>query len=334
MLNQIDLFRVDLNLLVLFETVVEERHVGRSAQRLNLSPSAISHGLGRLRTLLGDPLFLKTPKGVVPTDRAEELASPITDILARIRSVVATAEPFDPMRSTRRFTIGAPDGVSSVFLPPLLGLLAKTAPGVVIGIRQLLPRKGEPTPDLAWRDALAELEARDMDIAIIPQAEFPVRFASRLLYEEDFIIAARQGHTFMADPTLQHYCAARHLVVSHTGDTRGFVDNVLASHGLSRKVALTVPNFMFALAVLAGSDLISALPRGFVEIHAARFGVVSVNPPLPLEHFAINIVAPQVAMRDEGVAWLVRLLQTSMAVAIGKTSARNGSQLSTRKADT
>jgi DNA-binding transcriptional LysR family regulator len=311
MLNQIDLSRIDLNLLVLFETVMEERHVGRSAQRLNLSPSAISHGLGRLRTLLDDPLFLRTPKGVVPTDRAEELAAPIADILARIRGVVATAAPFDPARSTRRFTIGAPDGVSSVFLPPLLELLAGAAPGVVISVRQLLPRQGEPAPDLAWRDALGELEARDMDIAVIPQAEFPARFAHRLLYQEDFVIAARQGHAFMAGPTLASYCAMQHLVVSHTGDTYGFVDNVLASHGLSRQVALTVPNFLFALAILAGSDLISALPRRFVEMHAARFGVVSVDPPMQLGRFPINIVVPQVAMRDEGVAWLVGLLQTS-----------------------
>jgi len=312
---------------------MEERHVGRSAQRLNLSPSAISHGLGRLRTLLGDPLFLKTPKGVVPTDRAEELAAPIADVLARIRSVVATAEPFNPMRSTRRFTIGAPDGVSSVFLPPLLGLLAKTAPGVAIGIRQLLPRQGEPTPDLAWRDALAELEARDMDIAIMPHDSFPVRFAHRLLYEEDFVIAARAGHPFIAEATLPNYCAMQHLVVSHTGDTHGFVDNALAAQGLSRRVALTVPNFMFALAALAGGNLISALPRRFVEMHAARFGVVYADVPLPLVRFGLNIVAPQVAMRDEGVAWLVGLLQASMDTAANKTSDRSRSRLAARSPD-
>src|SRR5688572_9671851 len=120
MLNQTDLSRMDLNLLVLFEAVLEERHVGRAAERLNLSPSAISHGLGRLRRLLNDPLFVRTPKGVVPTDRASELAAPIADVLARIRRVVATAEPFDPATSTRRFTIGAPDGVSSVLLTGLL----------------------------------------------------------------------------------------------------------------------------------------------------------------------------------------------------------------------
>ena len=101
----------------------KSRHVGRAADRLNLSPSAVSHGLGRLRRLLNDPLFLRTPKGVVPTARAIDLAEPIADILARVRSVISTSEPFDPATSTRRFTIGAPDGVSAVFLPPLLDVL-------------------------------------------------------------------------------------------------------------------------------------------------------------------------------------------------------------------
>src|SRR3977135_2471103 len=106
MLSEIDLSRADLNLLVLFETVLEARHVGRAADSLNLSPSAVSHGLGRLRRLLNDPLFLRTPKGVVPTARALELAGPITEVLARVRSVIATAEPFDAATSKRRFTIG------------------------------------------------------------------------------------------------------------------------------------------------------------------------------------------------------------------------------------
>ena len=123
MLNQIDLSRIDLNLLVLFEAVFQERHVGRSAERLHLSPSAVSHGLGRLRTLLGDPLFLKTPKGVVPTERALQLATPVAEILAHVRGIVSSATPFDPHHSTRRFVIGAPDGISAVILPPLLEML-------------------------------------------------------------------------------------------------------------------------------------------------------------------------------------------------------------------
>src|SRR5262245_58319703 len=108
MLNEINLARADLNLLVLFEAVFRERRVARTAERLNLTPSAVSHGLSRLRLRLNDPLFLRTPRGVVPTVRAVELAAPIADILARSRNVLATAEPFDPATSKRRFVIGAP----------------------------------------------------------------------------------------------------------------------------------------------------------------------------------------------------------------------------------
>ena len=234
-MNQIDLSRADLNLLVLFEILMEERHAGRSAERLNLSPSAVSHGLGRLRKLLGDPLFLRTPKGVVPTARATELAAPVSEILARIRGVVSSGAPFDPARSTRRFVIGAPDGTSAVFLPPLLEALRKTAPGIDIGVRQILPVQGQPTPDLAWKQALADLEAREMDIAVIPFDDVPVRFHKQTLYEEDFVIAARAGHPFQKAPGLRNYCAMQHLVVSHTGDPYGFVDVELARQGLARR---------------------------------------------------------------------------------------------------
>src|SRR3954469_16796368 len=107
MLNQINLSRADLNLLVLFEAVYEERHVGKAAERLSLTASAVSHGLGRLRQLLNDPLFLRTPTGVAPSARASELAAPIADALAQVRSVISTASPFDPATSRRRFIIGA-----------------------------------------------------------------------------------------------------------------------------------------------------------------------------------------------------------------------------------
>jgi DNA-binding transcriptional LysR family regulator len=304
MLNEIDLSRIDLNLLVLFQVVLEERHVGRAAERLNLTPSAVSHGLGRLRRLFNDPLFLRTPKGVVPTAHAADLAGPIADVLARVRSVIATAEPFDPARSTRRFTIGAPDGTAAVFLPPLLAELRQSAPGINISVRQLLPPPGETSPERAWRFTFAELEARAMDLAIIPTDHIPARFDYRCVYEEDFVVAMRAGHSFADNPTLERYCQMQHLVVSHGGDPHGFVDEVLAKHGRSRRVALTVPNFMFALAVIAETDLICALPRRFVAMHAARFGVLGLDAPLPLVNSRINAITPKVAMMDAGLAWL------------------------------
>jgi DNA-binding transcriptional LysR family regulator len=308
MLNEIDLSRFDLNLLVLFQIVLEERHVGRAAENLNLSPSAVSHGLGRLRRLLNDPLFLRTPKGVVPTARAMELANPIADILARARRVVATAEPFNPADSTRRFTLGAPDGVSAVVLPPLLADLYRLAPRIDISVRQLLPPQGTRSFERAWEPIISDLEARAMDIAIAPLDDIPSRFVVRTLYEEDFVMVARVGHKFANDPTLERFCEMQHLLVSLTGDAYGFVDEALARQGLSRRIALTVPNFMMALALIAETDLIGALPRKLVAMHAQRFGLTSVEAPLPPMLYRIRAIAPKVALMDVGLAWLFDVL--------------------------
>ncbi|KZE33692.1 hypothetical protein AVW15_17735 [Chelatococcus daeguensis] len=152
-----------------------------------------------------------------------------------------------------------------------------------------------------------------MDIAVIPSGPVPARFHVRTLYAEDFVIAMRAGHPFFMQPTLEHYSKMRHLVVSFTGNPFGFIDEFLANEGISRRIALTVPSFMFALAVLAETDLISALPRRFVAMHAARFGVVARDPPLGLTRFHLRAVAPEVALMDTGVAWLFDILEGTVA---------------------
>jgi DNA-binding transcriptional LysR family regulator len=309
MLNEIDLSRADLNLLVLFETVLAERHVGRAADKLSLSASAVSHGLGRLRRLLNDPLFLRTPKGVVPTARATELAEPVADILARIRNVVATAEPFDPTKSTRRFMLGAPDGALAALLPQLLAALNRTAPGVDLGVQQLLPARGARTAERAWEPTMADLEARALDVAVIPIETIPARFVGRVLFEEDFVVAARPGHPFARNPTLDCYCESQHLLVSASGDAHGFFDMILAGRGRSRRVAVTVPNFMMALAVVAETNLVASLPRRLVATHAARFGLVTNELPLSYPHSIVRAVATKAAMMDAGIAWLVDMLE-------------------------
>jgi DNA-binding transcriptional LysR family regulator len=295
MLQETDLSQIDLNLLVLFEVIMRERHVGRTAARLHLSPSAVSHGLARLRRVLHDPLFLKHPKGVVPTDRASELAAPIADILERIRGVVAHAEGFEALSSTRRFTLGAPDAVFGVVLPPLLAALAKRGPQVDLSVRPMLPQS-----------ALADLDARQADLALQPLVEIPPRFHAARLYEEEFAIAMRAGHPLGPKLTLDRYCAAKHVLVSMTGDPHGVVDAKLKKLGRARRVAATVPNFLFALAVVAETDLIAAVPR-HAATYAQRLGVVLAEPPAPLAPLAgsaIQVIATRAAMADPGVAWL------------------------------
>src|ERR1044072_6906390 len=137
MLNRTNLARIDLNLLVLFEAVLEERHVARAAARLHVSPSAVSHGLGRLRELMQDPLFLRQPKGVVPTERARQLAAPVADVLERARQVISRA----------------PDAVSAVLLPPLLAELRREAPGIDLAVRNLIGRFDASFAELDQRTA-------------------------------------------------------------------------------------------------------------------------------------------------------------------------------------
>src|SRR5262245_4487735 len=308
MLNEIDLASADLNLLVVFDVVLRERHVGRAARHLHVSPSAVSHGLARLRRLFRDPLFLRTPKGVVPSARAMELAEPIADVLARVRSVVSSAEPFEAARATRRFVIGAPDGLPLVFLPPLVAGLRATAPGIDIGLRELLPVESVRSTGRVWERALADLDARAMDIAVLPVDDVPVRFVAQALYEDDFVIAMRAGHPLADELTLDRFCGAPHLLVSLTGDAVGFVDEILARQGRSRRIAVTVPNFMTALAMIAETDLIAALPRALVSGHGQRFGVVHIEAPLDLPRFRIHAVAARSAVMDAGVAWLLEAL--------------------------
>jgi DNA-binding transcriptional LysR family regulator len=307
MLNKTNLARIDLNLLVLFEAVLEELHVGRAAARMHISPSAVSHGLGRLRRLLNDPLFLRQPKGVVATERARQLAAPVADILERTRQVMENAGKFDPAKSARRFMIGAPDAASAVLLPPLLADMRRDAPGIDLGVRNLVGR---------FDSALDELDQRVIDVALLPLADVPARFVTRTLYDEDFVIVRRVGHPIGKRLTLARYCAALHLVVSVSGDPHGMVDEFLAERGMKRRVVLTVSNFSQALAIVAESDLVAAMPRRFVARHAKRFEVVSSEPPAPFMSSPIRAIVPRVATTDGGLSWLLGMLESAARASL------------------
>ena len=208
MLNSVQLASVDLNLLVLCDVVLRERSVARAAQALHLSPSAVSHGLARLRRLFADPLFLRVPKGVVPTERALQLAAPIAEILARVGHVVASATPFSPATSARRFTLGMADSTAATLIPALLASVRRMAPSIDICVLHLFPQT-----------ALADLETRSVDLAIAAVDEVPARFIAQVVFQEDFVIAARAGHPFLKKPSLKSYCDARHVLASLRGDS-------------------------------------------------------------------------------------------------------------------
>jgi DNA-binding transcriptional LysR family regulator len=322
MLNQTELARADLNLLVLFQIVLEERHVGRAAARLNLTSSAVSHALGRLRRLLNDPLFLRTPKGVVPTARALALGPPVAEILTRVETVVVSAAPFDPATSSRRFLIGAPDAVLASAMVPLLRSIAAKAPGIDVGLIHLMPVQRGGSVEQPWQQGLNMLEARELDLAMLPLRSAPPRFEARKIYDEDFVLAMRMGHALRKTPTAAAFARSQHVLVSVSGEPHGFVDDILAEQGLKRRIVLTVPNFMTALVQLSNSDLVAALPRRLVAHYAGRFALAYAELPFVRKPDTIRAVATKAAMRDAGIAWLMEIVVDSIAAVRNPVNAR------------
>lgn len=273
---------------------------------LNLSPSAVSHGLGRLRRLLNDPLFLRTPRGVIPTERALDLAPRIAEVLQGVRGVLAGAVPFDPATSTRRFRLGTGDAFLCVYGPAMVSRLATAAPGVGLSTLHIVPSFRQSPSEGAWDHVLEMLEARELDLALLPSwTTSPPRFVARPVVKDRLVAATRAGHPYALDPTLDTYCAAHHLVVSLRGDPVTVTDGMLTGLGRGRTVTMTVPNFSSALFLAAGSDLIVSLPESLVAAHGAAFGLVATPLPYEIPHNSILAVTTKAALQDAGVAWAV-----------------------------
>ncbi len=194
--------------------------------------------------------------------------------------------------------VGAPDAIAAVVWPLLIPLLRHEAPRIDLGFRHIFPQS-----------VIAELDAGAIDVALSPfDASIPARFVSRAMFDEEFVVAARRGHPFFAAPSLRRYCQELHLLVSISADTSGYVDGVLAEKGLSRRVAFSVPSFMLALAVLAETDLLGALPSTLVASQGARFGISSVRAPFAGRRWEVGAVIPKVALADPAIAWLADTL--------------------------
>ena len=309
MLNRAHLARVDLNLLLVFDLLFEERNAGRVAHRLHLSPSAVSHALKRLRLLLKDPLFLPNSKGMIPTERAESLAAPIRQIVEQAVGIIASAEEFDPTTTTRRFRIGAPDGAIAFLIPEIMQHVQASAPTIDLSVLQVLPSRTSISPDQAWHGTLNELDSGRLDIAVLPHNPGQNRFHSVPLYSEDFVVVARRRHAFARDPSLEAFTSACHVLVSAAGDTAGFIDGLLEERGLERRIALTVPSFHMALAAISASDLIGALPRRFATQAARSDNVEIAEPPFPMLSNDLHAILPRAALLDQGTAWLLEVLK-------------------------
>ena len=298
-MHEIDLARCDLNLLVVFEALMAERHVGRAAQRLCLSQSATSHALGRLRAMLDDPLFVRHPKGVEPTARGTALAGPIAQLLGQARAIVTPEAPFDPARLNRSFIIGATDYAVFVVLAPLLAQLQTRAPRLDL---RILPVDSTSVASAFDRGGL------DFAIGSFPDA--PHRLEATALFEERFVGVVRRGHPALTAGRmpLERFVATPQALISLAGDAHGRVDDALAAIGLNRRIAVTVAHFLALPFVIGSSEMIGVLAERAAVRLAETAGLSLFPLPLEIPSWTVHLLRPRQLRDRPEVRWFAELL--------------------------
>ncbi|HEY6558871.1 MAG TPA: LysR family transcriptional regulator [Polyangiaceae bacterium] len=296
-----------------FDALVRETNVTRAAQTVGITQSAMSHALRRLRELLDDPLLVRGKGGMLLTPRAEALAVPVRSGLLTLARALEQPPLFEAASATRRFCVASPDLFDVLAVPSLLERIRREAPGVDIAVQSA------NDPRLRER-----LETGDIDVAVVPRMDGPNGDAApdtgllqRTLFRDRFICLMRADHpAFQMSASrrrssatrrslsLELYAQLSHVMVSQTGEGTSLVDRMLEARGLTRRIALRIPHFYSALAIVAKSDLILTAPSALAQVAPAKLPVVALAPPLALPRHSVNLLWHQRFSSDPGHAWL------------------------------
>jgi DNA-binding transcriptional LysR family regulator len=301
-MHQTNLAAVDLNLLVALRALLHERHVTRAAKSVGLSQPAMSHALGRLRELFDDPLLVRTPRGMQPTPRAEEIAPALGRALEDLGRIVTAPEEFDPARSRRAFTLIADDYTELVLFPKLLARIWKDAPGIDIRVR---PQHARSLDDL--------VEGR-ADFAFVPairQRSTSSGVVIQNVLHEDYVCVVRADHPRVKKKiSLADYLALPHALIAPRGESGSVVDSALGRLRRSRRVAVEIPHFLVAPHVVRATDVVLILAERVAAVMAKPFGLRVLEPPaeLGLTGFDVFFAWHERQRSDAAHAWLRRLL--------------------------
>ncbi|CAB3695911.1 PCP degradation transcriptional activation protein [Achromobacter animicus] len=285
---------VDLNLLVVFNELHKHGRVSAAAESLGISQPGVSNALSRLRKLLGDELFLRTSRGMVPTPYAESLAQPIADALAALQGTLNARLAFDPARSERSFVIGVNDVGETYFLPRLMRALDQVAPGVTI--------RTVRTTSIDVRD---EMERGRMDLAMGFLPGLKGGFFQRRLFRQPYVCIFRQDHPLArSGVSARQFRAAEHVAIVSEGTGHGVVDEVIARAGIRRRLRLTVPHFMAVGPVLQATDMIAVVPQRFADCACGPFGLAAAPCPVKIPESVINVFWHARNHREAANQWL------------------------------
>lgn len=277
-----DFHGVDLNLLVAFNALMNERNVTRAATQVGVSQPAMSAALSRLRNLVGDPLFQRGSTGLIPTPRARDLAVPVASALRQIELAMVTQPVFEPGATSVTFKLGLQDYPTLVLLPKLLEALERTLPGMSLNVHSFNDRDA----------AVDLLDAGVIDAAIgVAPMHTDARILTRPLLRDEFVTIVSSGSPAAGGPMdLETYLGLQHVLVSPEGQLHGLVDQTLAQQGKQRKLALTLPQIFAVPAVVARTNMAATILKR-VALHAqASHGLVLFPPPLALPEIVFHLI--------------------------------------------
>ena len=306
-MNTDKLAKLDLNLMVSLQVLLEERSVTQAAIRLHITQSAMSKILGRLRRVFDDPLFVRTAHGLAPTARSVQLES---DLRVLLQGVVKIVEPpvFDPGSAAHNFRIAAIDSSNQIFLPDYLPELIKQAPSLTL---EYLNWQEDSLRRIDQGDVDLGITARDTDeLSFVSLKKLPKSILQQSLGEDRLVCLMRAEHPALADSEwgLAEYLRWGHVQVSCEGKDRWLLDQVLEQQGHRRNMVLTVPDFQAALSATCHTDLIFTTTGSFAD-YACRFQpLVVAELPVPLGKTTFVLLWHQRHDKDPAHRWLRQLI--------------------------
>ncbi len=307
--SEIELRKLDLNLLLVFSAVMRERSVSRAADRLYLGASAISMALGRLRDTFEDPLFVRVGSVMEPTARAIAFWEELAPALQCIDQAVRASKPFDPSTTERIFRFGAPDDLEGILVPRLIGRLHIEAPKARLAVRHS-----------DFRSLLEVLDADQADLMLsaTPERGLEARHRVDPLYEEEFLTLYDRHQLGQRGPlTLETYLSTPHALLSLDGGLRSGLDKQLEKDGLDRDVQVAVTHFPTIPHILKSTQMIANVPGTAARWFASQYDLEVHPAPINFDTFEVSLISHVRTTNDPAIDWFRELVSSEVTVLSG-----------------
>lgn len=298
---------VDLNLLLVFRALYQERNVTRAARRLFLGQPAVSAALKRLRQMFGDPLFVRTPRGMVPTERALELWGEIEPLLSSLQEAMKRRPTFDHSRAQRVFHIGLSDALEVVLMPPLLQQLSSAAPGI-----RLVTHRADA------QRAPAMLDAGEIELAVGVHRSCNAWHRIQPLFQWHFVCLYNPQLIRLRGKkvAMKEFLRYPHVLTSFNAGLRGFVDEQLEQLGLERQVMFSSPGFAVSPFIVQRTAAFTSVPKYIADVWCETLGLVASPLPFPVPDYDVSLLWHKAADTDSGLNWLMDTLKQTMPEAV------------------